>query len=247
MELIGAGNVLQFALAGSVLLDLPDGAHWCNLSKDAVLGRANDLFLARPLPGTLAEWCERAIGLISELNGRRVTTTLAAGGGSIDEAALCAIRTGGDAVVGARWPDKRLRNFLAQTRPQFIPLALDDPRIAAINMHNADKVDFIQAARAVANICPLLMNLAQLPGAFRVSRADASVRLLQTLAAIAAHLGFPPLTEDQAKSLAARLPSPGDPGTASWEWAECQSPCKILCKARSALTRRGSTANRWLN
>ncbi len=171
------------------------------------------IYFSLGLPGWLAEWCERAIALIADANGRRVTAALAAGGAAIDDAALCAIRDGREVVLGARWPDRRLESFLAHTRAQFI-LAMDDPRISATNMHDPDGVDFIQAARAVANICPLLMNLGKLPGALRVTRTDASTHPIRTLVEIAAHLGFSSLKKDEAERMAVSLPS--NLGEKSW-------------------------------
>jgi len=109
-------------------------------------------------------------------------------------------------AVAVHRPDAGLLTALRETRRPFL-LALDDPRLLVTTE------DSIGSLRDVANLCPLLTQLADLPNALQVSADVIRDTPNEVLCLIADHFGFPATHGDLVRVTAALPPLLARQGT----------------------------------
>jgi hypothetical protein len=168
-------------------------------------------FFSVGLPGRFAEWCEGVVARLANSLGGPVVVKpwpsldemldYRSLGRALDQVGMILIRDApAQLVIGARQPDERLRAALGEMGIPFI-VALDDPRVAVIDILAKMDVEPAAATRVVANSCPFVMRYKSMLGALTIhangARADAS----GTVSAIAGHLRIP-IAESQAAEIA---------------------------------------------
>ncbi|HVC55817.1 MAG TPA: hypothetical protein VND95_07665 [Stellaceae bacterium] len=136
------------------------------------------------LPGGFAPWCETLTAELARSAGGPAELIRA---DTLAEVAASAIATGAScAVVAARHPSGRLRAALVEHRRNFI-VALDDPRLALLDLVLGQAVGLADAVQALASSCAALMDCPAAPGALVLHGEHDWPRPAATAAAIANH------------------------------------------------------------
>jgi hypothetical protein len=159
------------------------------------------VFFSVGLPGRFAEWCEGVLARLAEILGGPVVVRPWPSldemlgyrplGRVLDQVGLMLIRDApAQLVIGVRQPDERLRTALAETGIPLI-VALDDPRVAVVDILAKTGVEPAAATRVVANSCPFVMQYITMPGALTLHAKEARADATGTVLAIARHLGIP--------------------------------------------------------
>jgi hypothetical protein len=152
------------------------------------------------LPSRFGDWCNAVTARLAKRALGEVVEVVPTIGSTAEELALALIKTQcSHFLVYRQQPDHWLVQVLAETGNRFL-LALDDPRVTVANLVAMQKIDFLEAIRAVASSCASFMLCLGLPGGL-VLHADAHSRdLCATAAAIADHLrlNIDPADVDQA-------------------------------------------------
>jgi hypothetical protein len=159
------------------------------------------IFFSVGLPGRFTEWCDGVIArLVQTLGGSVAIKTwpsldemLASRTERmvLDQIALTLIRAPPDhLVIGARQPEDRLRYALVETQTPFV-VALDDPRVAVVDVSADIDLEMAVATRLVANSCSFLVRYIAAPGALTIEANRARADAAGTAVAIARHLDIP--------------------------------------------------------
>jgi hypothetical protein len=147
------------------------------------------IYFSLGLPGHLSRWCDLVIRRMALQPGKPVSALeIDDSTGEfpvLDRAALNLIETGAThLVIGTRKLDGELKDILTEFNAPFV-LALDDPRAAVAFLgETAGPANLQDATRSVANACPVVMELAALPGCLIIRRPAS------TMLKIARHLGI---------------------------------------------------------
>lgn len=113
-------------------------------------------------------------------------------------------------VVGARNADERLHDALATGNARFL-LGLDDPRKCAAEIIADTGAQPRAAVRAIANACPQILRLSDLPGALTLHAAESVGQAApDTVKQIAQHMGIS-IDADLAGAVAAEATSLAPP------------------------------------
>jgi hypothetical protein len=145
------------------------------------------LYFVIGLPGHFATWCDAiALRLLRHAHGggeALVADTLL-------DLAAAAIHTGSaHAVVTCRRPSGRLRTVLTEAERRFV-VALDDPRLAMMDLADRDSPDVPAAATLIASSCAAIARYDRSPGALVVRASEAAADPVAVAASIAAHFGL---------------------------------------------------------
>lgn len=145
------------------------------------------LYFVIGLPGHFAAWCDAVVlRLLRHAQGG--AEALAAD--TLYDVAAAAIRTGtSHAVVISRQPGGRLRAVLTEAERRFV-VALDDPRLAMMDLADRDNPDVPAAAAAIASSCGAIARYDRCPGALVLRASAAAADPVAAAASIAAHLAF---------------------------------------------------------
>jgi hypothetical protein len=145
------------------------------------------LYFVIGLPGHFTAWCDAvALRLLRHAHGG--TEALAAD--TLLELATVAIRAGtGHAVVTCRRPGGRLRATLTEAERRFV-VALDDPRLAMMDLADRDNPDVPAATTQIASSCAAITGYDRSPGALVVRASEAVADPVVATASIAAHFGL---------------------------------------------------------
>ena len=143
------------------------------------------IFFVFGLPGGFAEWCDAVAG---ELARRALGPTELIRADTLEQIALNVIGTGSSrATVSSRQPGGRLRAALVENRRNFI-VALDDPRMALVELVLGQGIGLAVATQAIASSCAALIGYAAAPGALTLESARDWPQAAATVAAMARHL-----------------------------------------------------------
>lgn len=145
------------------------------------------LYFVVGLPGHFATWCDAvALRLLRHAHGGG--EALAAD--TLHDLAAAAIRTGSaHAVVTCRRPGGRLRAALTEAERRFV-VALDDPRLAMMDLADRDNPDVPAATTLIASSCAAIARYDRSPGALVVRAGDAAADPTVAAASIAAHFAL---------------------------------------------------------
>jgi hypothetical protein len=156
-------------------------------------------YISVGLSGPVADWCDAALARLSALANAQ--TARFEGQGRVLESAVAAlVRSNADRLAyRVDRPDAELLSSLKETQAPFL-LALDDPRLLVASDHP------IESIRHLANLCPMLMQLAGLPHALKVSADAIRDTPRQILDRMAGQFGIT-ATQAELERLGAALPT----------------------------------------
>jgi len=168
------------------------------------------------LPSRFGDWCDAAVGrLAASVLGSVVTT----GANTAEELASELIKTEGEHFcVGARQPNRWLREILSATNKKFV-VAIEDPRRAVSDLITQSNLEPAEATRRVASSCGAISRYIDLPGALVITAERDWLDPASTIAAMANHFGLAVCTsniEQIVADLAAAGLRPSIDSEASW-------------------------------
>lgn len=142
------------------------------------------LYFVIGLPGHFAAWCDAVtLRLLQHAHGGGEALVA----NSLQDLAVAAVRTGSsDAVITCRQPGGRLRAALTEVERRFV-VALDDPRLAMMDLTDRENPDVPAATTLVASSCGAITCYHRSPGALVVRAAAAGADPVAAAASIAAH------------------------------------------------------------
>jgi hypothetical protein len=145
------------------------------------------------LPSRFGDWCDAAVGrLAASVLGSVVTT----GANTAEELASELIKTEGEHFcVGARQPNRWLREILSATNKKFV-VAIEDPRRAVSDLITQSNLEPAEATRRVASSCGAISRYIDLPGALVITAERDWLDPAATIAAVANHFGLAVCTSD---------------------------------------------------
>ncbi|HEY1799124.1 MAG TPA: hypothetical protein VGG57_23620 [Stellaceae bacterium] len=145
------------------------------------------LYFVIGLPGHFAAWCDAVtLRLLRQAHGGG--EALAAN--TLQDLAAAAIRAGSaHAVVTSRNPAGRLRATLMEAERRFI-VAIDDPRLAMIDLADRENPDVPAATSVIASSCAAVAGYVRSPGALVVRASVAAADPVAAAASIAAHFAL---------------------------------------------------------
>jgi hypothetical protein len=158
-------------------------------------------FFVFGLPGAFAQWCDT---VTAELTRRAFGASGLIHANSLEQFAVCAITTGASqGVVSSRRPSGGLRTALVANGRNFV-VALEDPRMALIDLVLGQGIGLADATRALASGCAALSGFGSAPGALILHSDRDWPQPAATVAAIAHHLQIA-VTDSEIGDLAANL------------------------------------------
>lgn len=142
------------------------------------------LYFVIGLPGHFSAWCDAvALRLVERAHGGGAM--LAAD--TLSELAATAIRAGtAHAVVACRRPGGRLRAALTEAGRRYI-VAVDDPRLALVDLADPESPDIAAATPAMATSCAAIAGYDRSPGSLVIRAADAAADPAAAARGIAEH------------------------------------------------------------
>lgn len=170
------------------------------------------IYFSLGLPGPFSEWCDTLLARMTAASGRVAAFMLYPSTDEeemdiLDRAGLEMVHGNvGHLVIGARQFDDKLKAVLAETGAPFI-LAMDDPRAYATALV-AQGHDWASATRHVANLCPMLMEFAELEGAYLIPLEYATSDPLAWAFTTCSRLGIT-LDLDQVRDILAQMKAEG--------------------------------------
>lgn len=146
------------------------------------------IFFSVGLPSRFAEWCDV---VTAALVTRALGTADLVAANSLEEIGRTLLRSDREhLVITSREMADDLRSCLTSAAIPFV-LAVDDPRIAALNLVNAHNVDPVSAVRATATSSAVVLNTSAMDGVLLLRANHASIDPTATALAIADHLRLP--------------------------------------------------------
>ena len=163
------------------------------------------LYFVIGLPGHFAAWCDAvALGLVRQAHG----TGAALGADSLPDLAAGAIRTAlSHGVIAVRRPGGQLREVLAEAGQRFV-VALDDARLALLDLVNSDDPDIAAMLPVMASSCAAVTRYDRAPGALVIHAQQAAADPLAAATAMAEHFGLQ-LGGDEVAAVVAGLAEAG--------------------------------------
>jgi hypothetical protein len=145
------------------------------------------LYFVIGLPGHFAAWCDAvALRLLHHAQGGGDVLSA----DTLQDLAAAAIRAGSaHAVVTCRRPGGRLRTALTEAERRFV-VALDDPRLAMMDLTDRDNPDVPAAASLIASSCGAITRYDRSPGALVLRASEAAADPVAAAGSIAAHFGL---------------------------------------------------------
>lgn len=145
------------------------------------------LYFIIGLPGHFSAWCDAiALRLVREAHGGGDVLVADA----LSDLAAAAIRAGtAHAVVTCRRPGGRLRSALTESERRFV-VALDDPRLALIDLVDRGNPDVAGATAPIASSCAAIAGYDRSPGALVLRAVQAAADPVAAAGSIAAHFGL---------------------------------------------------------
>ncbi|HEX3882958.1 MAG TPA: hypothetical protein VHW66_09890 [Stellaceae bacterium] len=142
------------------------------------------LYFVIGLPGHFSAWCDAvALRLVERAHGPAAMLSA----DTLPELAATAIYAGtAHAVVRSRFPGGRLRAALTEAERRYL-VALDDPRLALIDLGDAESPDIAAATPAVATSCAAIAGYDRSPGSLVVRSAEAAADPAAAARRIAEH------------------------------------------------------------
>lgn len=145
------------------------------------------LYFVIGLPGHFSAWCDAvALRLVREAHGGGDALVADA----LPDLAAAAIRAGtAHAVVTCRRPGGRLRAALTESERRFV-VALDDPRLALVDLIDRENPDIAAATGPIASSCAAITGYDRSPGALVLRAVQAAADPVAAATSIAAHFGL---------------------------------------------------------
>jgi hypothetical protein len=145
------------------------------------------LYFVVGLPGRFAAWCDAvALRLLQHAHGGGEALVA----DTLQDLAAAAIRRGSaHAVITCRRPGGRLRAALIEADRRFV-VALDDPRLAMMDLADPDNPDVPTATTLIASSCGAITPYNRSPGALVLRASEAAADPGAAAGSIAAHFAL---------------------------------------------------------